>query len=65
MSFNKVIVPVEEVLKAFLKSNGSNNFYYRYLKKVDSMIGDSKGIKFIEMFEIKYYENLEEFNELD
>lgn len=65
MSFNKLIVPTEEVLKAFLKNNGSYNFYCKYLKNVDSMIGDDKGIQFIEMFEIKYYENIEEFNELD
>lgn len=65
MSFNKLIVPGVEALKIFLKENGSKNFYCRYLKNVDAMMGNNDGIDFIERFEIKYYENNEEFNILD
>jgi hypothetical protein len=65
MSFNKLIVPEVEVLRTFLKENGSNRFYWRYSKGVDAMMGDCDGIDFIEDFETKYYETTEEFNELD
>lgn len=65
MSFNKLIAPEVEVLKTFLKENGSMRFYWKYCKGIDAIMGDCDGIDFIEKFETKYYENAEEFNELD
>lgn len=68
MSFNKKVIPEVEVLKTYLKENGSNSFYMRYIKSVDAMMGNSEGIDYIEEFETKYYnrnENDPEFYELD
>jgi hypothetical protein len=65
MSFNKKIIPRVDVLKTFLKENGSSAFYWRWIKGVDAMMGDSDGIDYIEIFETKYYESDSEFYELD
>jgi hypothetical protein len=65
MSFNKKIIPKPEILKTFLKENGSSAFYWRYVKGVDAMMGDSDGIDYIEIFETKYYGSDSEFYELD
>ena len=67
MSFNKLIVPEVEVLKTFLNENGSNEFYIKYVRRIDAMMGDSDGMDFIEEFENKYYGTKEtmEFHELD
>lgn len=65
MSINKLIVPSVETLRNFLIENSSIKFYRRYVRNVDILIGDEDGIDFIERFEIKYYENNEEFNQLD
>ena len=68
MSFNKKIIPEVEVLKTYLKENGSSAFYMRYIKSIDAMLGDIEGIDYIEEFETKYFninENDPEFYELD
>jgi hypothetical protein len=65
MSFNKRIIPEVEVLKTFLKENGSSQFYWRYIRNVDAMIGNSEGIDYIEQFQTKYYESDSEFYQLD
>ncbi len=65
MGFNKEIVPEVEILKTFLKENGSSLFYQRWVKGVDVIMGDIDGIDYIEFFEIKYYESDSEFYELD
>jgi|694.fasta_scaffold11162_7 hypothetical protein len=68
MSFNKRIIPKVEVLETYLKENGSNAFYWKYIRKVDAMIGNSKGIDYIEEFGTKYYNKNEsdpEFYQLD
>lgn len=68
MSFNKKIIPEVGVLKTYLKENGSDAFYWRYIRNVDAMMGNSEGIDYIEEFETKYYnknESVPEFYELD
>lgn len=55
MSFNKKIIPEVEVLKTYLKEYGSTNFYIRYVKSIDAMMGDSEGIDYVEKFETKYF----------
>lgn len=54
MSINKVFVPEKKVLKQFLKQNGSELFYAKYIKKTDVLIGSSKSIDYIEKFKNKY-----------
>jgi len=54
MSINKVFVPERKVLKQFLKQNGSELFYKRYVKNTDALIGSSKSIDYIEEFKNKY-----------
>lgn len=54
MSINKVFVPEKKVLKQFLKQNGSELFYKRYVKSTDALIGSSKSIDYIEEFKNKY-----------
>jgi hypothetical protein len=68
MSFNKRIIPKVEVLETYLKENGGNAFYWRYIRNVDAMMGNSKGIDYIAKFETKYYNKNEsdpEFYQLD
>lgn len=54
MSINKIFVPEKKALKEFLKNNGSELFYLRYVKKTDALIGSSKSINYIEEFKNKY-----------
>ena len=54
MSINKVFVPKKKVLKQFLKQNGSELFYAKYIKCTDTLIGSSKSIDYIEKFKNKY-----------
>jgi hypothetical protein len=66
MSINKIFVPEKKELKQFLKSNGSELFYSRYVKKADALIGSSKSIDYIDKFINKYSnENDSVFFELD
>jgi hypothetical protein len=66
MSINKVFVPERKALKEFLKDNGSELFYSRYIKKTDALIGSSKSIDYIDKFINKYSnENDSVFFELD
>jgi len=65
MSFNKTIVPEVPVLEKYLKDNGSESFYLKYIKRTDAMMGDSDGMDFIEEFEIKYDKNDTLFYKLD
>lgn len=54
MSINKIFVPERKSLKQFLKDNGSELFYKRYVKNVDALIGSSKSIDYIDKFKNKY-----------
>ena len=54
MSINKVFVPEKKALEEFLKYNGSELFYSRYVKKTDTLIGGSKSIDYIDKFKNKY-----------
>lgn len=54
MSINKVFVPEKKVLKQFLKQNGSELFYAKYIKKTDVLIGSAKSIDYIEKIKNKY-----------
>ena len=54
MSINKIFVTERKLLKQFLKDNGSELFYYRYVKKTDVLIGSSKSIDYIDKFKNKY-----------
>lgn len=54
MSINKIFVPERKSLKQFLKDNGSELFYSRYVKKTDALIGSSKSIDYIDKFKNKY-----------
>ena len=54
MSINKVFVPEIKSLKEFLKQNGSELFYKRYVKNVDALIGSSKSVDYIDKFKNKY-----------
>jgi len=66
MSINKIFVPEKKELKQFLKNNGSELFYLRYVKKADALIGSSKSIDYIDKFINKYSnENDSVFFELD
>jgi hypothetical protein len=54
MSINKIFVPERKSLKQFLKDNGSELFYKRYVKNVDALIGSSKSVDYIDKFKNKY-----------
>lgn len=54
MSINKIFVPERKSLKQFLKDNGSELFYSRYVKKTEALIGSSKSIDYIDKFKNKY-----------
>ena len=54
MSINKIFVPERKALKQFLKQNGSELFYKRYVKCADALIGSSKSIDYIKEFKNKY-----------
>lgn len=55
MSINRVLVPDIDVLTDFLKRNGSNLFFKKYVNKIDTLIGEEDSVDFIENFESKYY----------
>ena len=47
-----------------LLENGSDNFYWKYVKSTDAYIGSEESIEFIDKFMKKYYENNKEFHTL-
>lgn len=61
------MLPSKKELVEYLKENGSNAFWWRWVKSVDAYIGPSGAIDFVYKFERKYYSNEvhQEFNELD
>jgi len=54
MSINTIFVPRKKALEEFLKNNGSELFYLRYVKKADALVGSSKSIDYIKEFKNKY-----------
>jgi hypothetical protein len=66
MSINNIFVPGKKELKQFLKNNGSELFYLRYVKNVDALIGSSKSVDYIDKFKNKYQNESDSvFFELD
>lgn len=56
MSINKLNIPDDLDLSKILKIQGSNNFYFNFVKGREVCIGPLKSIQFIKDF-IKKYEN--------
>lgn len=66
MSINKIYLPEVEKLKEFLKENGSNKFYMRYIKNRDIFIGSTRSMDFTYNFCEKYNKDgVTEFTEID
>lgn len=65
MSFNKKFLQDITTLKNLLKSEGSERFYFIYVKKADAYVGSSESIKFIDKFVEKYLNTSEEFYTID
>jgi hypothetical protein len=64
MSFNKKYLHDVEVLEEVLLSEGSERFYFLYVKTADMYIGSSESIEFINVFVDKFEEANEEFYSL-
>lgn len=64
MSINKIYLPELEVLESYLKDNGSNEFYNRYLRNKDAVIGPNDSHAFCKEF-YKFYNSTDiEFNQI-
>jgi len=65
MSINKIYVPSKKNLVIFLKTNGSFEFYKKFIKNKDTHIGTVSAISFISKF-IKLYDgNCQIFYEIN
>jgi hypothetical protein len=54
MSINRINLPEVNRLEDYLKEHGSHEFFRRYIKKTEAMIGPSTSHAFINDF-IKFY----------
>ena len=57
MSINKIYLPEVKVLKKYLKENGSERFYYTYIRKREAFIGDSNSVDFVDQFCKTYFKD--------
>lgn len=64
MSINKVYLPKIEKLTNFLEKNGSERFYFTYIKNREAFIGSNKSMKFINQFIDKYESTSADFKSI-
>jgi hypothetical protein len=50
MSINKIYLPEIKKLKEFLKENGSEKFYMKYIRNRDVFIGPNDSMDFVDTF---------------
>lgn len=57
MSINRINLPEIEILKSYLKENGSERFYRSFIRKREAFIGSDASVDFIEKFCKEYFKD--------